>query len=144
MQRFRAGAVRAWMSALSLGGTLALLAVAILATAVWQGAARAVSPPALESPESLVARGAVLFAIDFLPLGGLGPLFNATSCLSCHHTPRAGGMGADGLATVLRVERLRPTGFDPWWDTVVPLCAPTQWRNSSVNRVTSHWESRLA
>ena len=113
MQRFRAGAVRAWMPALSLGGTLALLAVAILATAVWQGAARAVSPPALESPESLVARGAVLFAIDFLPLGGLGPLFNATSCLSCHHTPRAGGMGADGLATVLRVGRLRPTGFDP-------------------------------
>ena len=104
---------RAWIYALSLGGTLALLAVAVAAASLLQEATRAASPPASGSPEYLVARGAALFATNFLPTDGLGPLFNATSCLSCHHTPSAGGMGADGLATVIRVGRLSPTGFDP-------------------------------
>jgi CxxC motif-containing protein (DUF1111 family) len=60
-----------------------------------------------------VAQGERLFALDFTPARGLGPLFNATSCLTCHNTPSPGGMGVNGLATVLRVGRLSPTGFGP-------------------------------
>ncbi len=45
------------------------------------------------------------------PRQGLGPLFNDRSCAGCHLEPRLGGMGEDGLATVLRVGRLTPSGF---------------------------------
>lgn len=44
---------------------------------------------------------------------GLGPSFNARSCADCHRSPVAGGMGPDGLATVLRIGRLDSQGYDP-------------------------------
>jgi mono/diheme cytochrome c family protein len=44
---------------------------------------------------------------------GLGPSFNGRSCADCHISPVAGGMGADGLATVLRVGKLDRRGYDP-------------------------------
>jgi hypothetical protein len=44
---------------------------------------------------------------------GLGPSFNGRSCADCHFSPVAGGMGADGLATVLRVGKLDRHGYDP-------------------------------
>jgi CxxC motif-containing protein (DUF1111 family) len=62
---------------------------------------------------SAIARGARLFATEFLPQRGLGPLFNQPSCLGCHNTPSPGGTGPDGLGTVTRVGRLTPVGFDP-------------------------------
>ena len=36
-------------------------------------------------------RGKVIFEKRFVPSEGLGPLYNATSCASCHGTPVAGG-----------------------------------------------------
>lgn len=44
---------------------------------------------------------------------GLGPAFNGRSCADCHFSPVAGGMGADGLATVLRIGKLDRHGYDP-------------------------------
>ena len=67
---------------------------------------------AADTPTSLVARGAVLFATSFTPAQGLGPLFNNTSCLGCHSTPTPGGMGPDGLGIATRVGQLSPSGFD--------------------------------
>ena len=58
-------------------------------------------------------RGGEVFATDFTPAQGLGPLFNNTSCLGCHNTPAPGGGGPDGLAIVLRVGQLTTSGFDP-------------------------------
>jgi CxxC motif-containing protein (DUF1111 family) len=58
------------------------------------------------------AQGAALFVREFTPSDGLGPLFNRTSCVNCHAEP-IGGVGPNGLATVLRVGRLTPGGsFD--------------------------------
>ena len=62
---------------------------------------------------SLIARGQALLSTQFTPQDGLGPLFNAPSCLSCHQVPVPGGMGAEGLGTVVRVGRTTGTGFDP-------------------------------
>jgi CxxC motif-containing protein (DUF1111 family) len=70
--------------------------------------ASACAPPAPDP-----AHGRELFAKDFAPAEGLGPLYNATSCVSCHSTPIAGGTGTNGLATVIRVGQLSPSGgFD--------------------------------
>ena len=95
------------------GITVALLGVAVWLAAWRLGVTRAAELPGAESSAPPVAKGAKLFAMDFTPARGLGPLFNGTSCLTCHNTPSAGGMGARGLATVLRVGWLRQTGFDP-------------------------------
>lgn len=59
------------------------------------------------------ARGAELFGMEFTPEQGLGPLFNERACSGCHAEPSIGGVGRDGLATVLRVGRLTDSGFDP-------------------------------
>jgi hypothetical protein len=59
------------------------------------------------------ARGARLFAAEFAPEQGLGPLFNHTSCLGCHSTPSPGGTGPDGLGTVMRVGRADRHGLRP-------------------------------
>jgi CxxC motif-containing protein (DUF1111 family) len=57
-------------------------------------------------------RGRQLFSTAFGEDEGLGPLFNERSCAGCHAFPEAGGVGRDGLATVLRVGRLTDAGFD--------------------------------
>lgn len=64
------------------------------------------SPRAAES-------GAKLFRTEFTPEQGLGPLFNERACSGCHAEPSIGGVGPDGLATVLRAGRLTDSGFDP-------------------------------
>jgi CxxC motif-containing protein (DUF1111 family) len=66
-------------------------------------------------------RGEQLFATTFTPAQGLGPLFNNTSCLACHNTPRPGGGGPDGLATVIRIGQLSSSGFDPMLDRGGPF-----------------------
>jgi CxxC motif-containing protein (DUF1111 family) len=68
-----------------------------------------------ENHTSLTAaqRGAELFRMRFTPAQGLGPLFNKRACSGCHGFPTRGGVGADGLATELRIGRLTETGFDP-------------------------------
>jgi len=63
--------------------------------------------------ERLVAEGEALFAHAFGVSEGLGPLFNATGCITCHKTPTAGGMGVDGLGLAMRVGRFEDGRFDP-------------------------------
>jgi CxxC motif-containing protein (DUF1111 family) len=58
-------------------------------------------------------RGAAIFATPLTPDTGLGPLYNGTACIDCHASPAPGGMGKDGLSTVLRVGQLTDGGFDP-------------------------------
>jgi mono/diheme cytochrome c family protein len=57
--------------------------------------------------------GAAVFRTDFTAEQGLGPLYNERSCLACHGSPTAGGMGADGLGIVNRVGRFDGQSFDP-------------------------------
>lgn len=38
-------------------------------------------------------RGSALFAVVFTPETGLGPLFNANGCATCHAAPAVGGVG---------------------------------------------------
>jgi CxxC motif-containing protein (DUF1111 family) len=56
-------------------------------------AALPLGQPGLSSSESST-RGAVLFSQAFTRAEGLGPDFNAESCVSCHATPRPGGAGS--------------------------------------------------
>ena len=58
-------------------------------------------------------RGAELFSMEFTPEQGLGPVFNQTGCAACHLEPSVGGVGRNGLETVLRVGRLFDGHFDP-------------------------------
>ena len=60
-----------------------------------------------------VGRGARLFHAEFTPRDGLGPLYNARSCVECHQSPTAGGMGLKSLAMVQRVGRFDGGSFDP-------------------------------
>jgi mono/diheme cytochrome c family protein len=64
------------------------------------------------APSDLISRGAQLFSTNFTPKEGLGPLYNARSCLECHRTPSAGGMGRSGLGIVHRVGRFDGLQFD--------------------------------
>jgi CxxC motif-containing protein (DUF1111 family) len=41
----------------------------------------------------LFNRGIQVFAAEFTPATGLGPLFNSTSCAACHNDPALGGYG---------------------------------------------------
>jgi len=51
----------------------------------------------------LAELGSTLFRKEFGPADGLGPLYNARSCLACHQSPTSGGMGLNGLALVSRI-----------------------------------------
>jgi CxxC motif-containing protein (DUF1111 family) len=55
---------------------------------------------------SAADRGRSLFTTKFTPEQGLGPVFNDQSCAGCHVTPAVGGVGRNGLATVVRIGRL--------------------------------------
>jgi CxxC motif-containing protein (DUF1111 family) len=57
--------------------------------------------------------GAFLFSLNVTPDQGLGPLFNAQSCVECHSSPFAGGMALLPGKDVRRVGRMRDDGtFD--------------------------------
>jgi CxxC motif-containing protein (DUF1111 family) len=89
----------------SRSASTVLCALVLLAAGVAFVAAQQGGPP------SQAARGGELFATRFTPEQGLGPLFNDRSCAGCHLEPTLGGMGPDGLATVVRVGQLAPGGF---------------------------------
>src|SRR5947209_12283752 len=63
------------------------------------------------------------FSHHFTPADGLGPLYNETSCAGCHASPSTGGVGQNGLATVLRVGRTGSdaSSFDPMLGQGGPL-----------------------
>ncbi len=84
----------------------ALTAISLAAVGCHDGAADATGPvapqptptalgdplPGLTSAElAAFERGRALFTKRFAPSEGLGPLYNATSCASCHSTPAIGG-----------------------------------------------------
>ncbi|MCP4502673.1 MAG: hypothetical protein GY822_22230 [Deltaproteobacteria bacterium] len=46
---------------------------------------------------ALFAEGQLLFEKDFTPNEGLGPLYNATSCVACHGGGATGGWDPDGV-----------------------------------------------
>lgn len=50
-------------------------------------------PGLTDAEAAAFLRGKVLFEKRFQPSEGLGPLYNATSCASCHSTPVTGGSG---------------------------------------------------
>ena len=49
--------------------------------------------------------GAKLFAREFSPVEGLGPLFNQRSCVACHNEPSVGGSSSVEANFALRVAR---------------------------------------
>jgi len=61
------------------------------------------------APSSDVAKlGKRAFVKQFSPKDGLGPLFNARSCLACHSDPVAGGSSAWDANFAVRVARIDP------------------------------------
>jgi CxxC motif-containing protein (DUF1111 family) len=54
----------------------------------------------------LAELGSTLFRKEFEPSDGLGPLYNARSCLACHQSPTPGGVGLNGLALVSRIGQI--------------------------------------
>ena len=60
-------------------------------------------------PETDLARaGHDAFHKSFSPAEGLGPLFNARSCVACHNEPTSGGMNAQDKNFAIRVARMQP------------------------------------
>ncbi|TIS99603.1 di-heme oxidoredictase family protein, partial [Mesorhizobium sp.] len=72
---------------------------------------------------NLAARGKKSFQTDFTPQMGLGPLFNATSCVACH--PGPGGASIDESHFARRIAHM-----DPGSGRTVPIDHP----NSPVAR----------
>ncbi|MCF6101991.1 di-heme oxidoredictase family protein [Mesorhizobium muleiense] len=72
---------------------------------------------------NLAARGKQVFQTDYTPRMGLGPLFNATSCVACH--PGPGGASTDESHFARRVAHM-----DPGSGRTVPIDHP----NSPVAR----------
>ncbi len=64
-------------------------------------------------------RGRVLFVKRFMPSEGLGPLYNATSCSSCHSTPVPGG-----ASQLYRNFYLAQYGFAPFLLSLPGLPSP--------------------
>ncbi len=54
----------------------------------------------------LAELGSNLFRKEFRPSDGLGPLYNAQSCIACHQSPTSGGVGLNGLALVSRIGQI--------------------------------------
>ena len=48
-------------------------------------------PDLTDEERALFVRGQALFQHEFSPKEGLGPLFNASSCVTCHSSPAVGG-----------------------------------------------------
>ena len=63
--------------------------------------------------DSTAKQGEDIFSHDLTPADGLGPLFNGSSCASCHNTPSAGGMGIDAGTFVTRIARIKDGLFEP-------------------------------
>ncbi|WP_292480460.1 di-heme oxidoredictase family protein [Mesorhizobium sp.] len=72
---------------------------------------------------NLAARGKQVFQTDFTPQTGLGPLFNATSCVACH--PGPGGASIDESHFARRIAQM-----DPGSGRMVPIDHP----NSPIAR----------
>jgi CxxC motif-containing protein (DUF1111 family) len=61
--------------------------------------------------DGAAAQGAHVFSHELAVEEGLGPLFNARACVSCHHSPTVGGMGTTPESSVLRVGSVEDGAF---------------------------------
>lgn len=80
--------------------------------------------------QGLVQHGEQIFRKQFTPREGLGPLFNAPSCVSCHSMPGIGGMNSGDEFFARRVARM-----DPVSGRVLPidhLNSPSARRHSTL------------
>jgi CxxC motif-containing protein (DUF1111 family) len=57
-------------------------------------------------------RGRALFAVVFTPETGLGPLFNANGCATCHAAPAVGGVGPQIETHATAFDGAQCEGFD--------------------------------
>jgi CxxC motif-containing protein (DUF1111 family) len=96
--RHKAGLVGLGLIALALGGAGAL------------GRPSTASAP--YAPDGSAAQGEALFLTEFTPEQGLGPLYNARSCVTCHNSPTVGGMATESTGVVARVARAGDDGVD--------------------------------
>ncbi|HEX2033884.1 MAG TPA: di-heme oxidoredictase family protein [Chloroflexota bacterium] len=103
---------RSWQPFLLCGLLLAVFSLTFFTSPPGGATAAHLSAPE-PADEALLTRGAQLFAHEYSPEEGLGPLFNGRSCLACHNAPVPGGMGTDGLGVVIRVGRVQDGTFDP-------------------------------
>jgi CxxC motif-containing protein (DUF1111 family) len=69
----------------------------------------------------LAKLGSTLFRKEFEPSDGLGPLYNARSCLACHQSPTSGGVGLNGLALVSRIGQIDKGSSEFRLDDGVPV-----------------------
>ena len=65
--------------------------------------------------------GSTLFRKEFEPSDGLGPFYNARSCLACHQSPTPGGVGLNGLALVSRIGQIDHGSTEFRLDDGVPV-----------------------
>ena len=117
------------VSAFDAGGPFAPVREPAAATAM-----AAVEPLQAQAQAKL---GEQIFRKQFLPAEGLGPLFNARSCLSCHSTPSIGGMSSDDEHFARRVAHMdwrarkhRSLGMETASGRAIPIVHP----NSPVAR----------
>jgi CxxC motif-containing protein (DUF1111 family) len=71
-----------------------------------------------EEQRAQFEQGRDIFERVFVPEDGLGPLFNATGCATCHAQPVTGGAGA--IAEV-HFSRFGPQGCDPLFEVGGPV-----------------------
>lgn len=72
-------------------------------------------PGLTEEELAAFERGRAMFVKRFKPSEGLGPLYNATACTSCHGTPVVGG-----TADLYRNFYVATYGFSPLFQTNLP------------------------
>jgi len=103
-----ADAQRLWVIAQHLGSDeSALLELrAFDAAGVFADPLRGEAALSIAATASAAADGARLFSTEFTPRTGLGPLFNAQSCVTCH--PGPGGASVSEAHFVRRIARMEP------------------------------------
>jgi hypothetical protein len=99
-----ADAQRIWLTARARDGSGSVL----LETSAFDAAGRFDTAPRIAAAPSTAStsHGAQLFATAFTPESGLGPRFNATSCVACH--PGPGGASSQEEHFARRVARMEP------------------------------------
>src|SRR5262249_44698271 len=78
----------------------ALLGIGVLGTLIWAGDSRAADAGTARAARQALAQGRELFEREWLPGDsrahggdGLGPVYNDSSCVSCHNLGGSGGGG---------------------------------------------------
>jgi hypothetical protein len=61
----------------------------------------------------LIDQGQFLFSHDHELTEGIGPLFNDRSCVNCHNSPIAGGMGNEANNFVIHMSNIRGDKYKP-------------------------------